>query len=361
MSVVRQVVYWLLVLSGLAWLAIRLNRRKVLVLAYHGVYAGPNDALLNHDGMHVRERRFARQIRWVARRYRVVSIDELRSERAPARAGRPRAVITLDDGYRNAHRVAFPILKTLSLPATLFLPTDFVLGRRGLWWDRLRAMLATTGKPTLPCALAGTDHLLPVRTVAERVAAAEALSPEIRNVPPARREEMLTALAGRLGVSGREPGAFGEPLAVGEIRDMLRYGITVGSHGTTHASFLTLDADNLERELTASKRVLEWLTSSPVHWLAYPHGDYSPAVADAARRAGYHGAVTTVEALANGRGGPYAVTRIGVHDNMTMPHFIVAVSGLHDLFVGLVAVATRLLRRRPSIRLALPFTGARSR
>jgi len=358
MRLARQVVYWLLVLSGLAWLAMRVNRRKVLVLAYHGVYTGPSDALLNHDGMHVRERRFVRQIRWVARHYRVVPIDELGT---PAPAGRPRAVITLDDGYRNVRRVVFPILKARSLPATLFLPTDFVLGRRGLWWDRLRAMLAATATPTLRCSLAGRDHLLPVRTIAERVAAAEALSPEIRNVPPARREALLAELAARLGVPGRDAGAFGAPLAAGEIREMLRHGVTVGSHGTTHASFLTLGADDLALELSASRLVLEGLTGARVRWLAYPHGDFSPAVADAVRRAGYHGAVTTVEALAAGRGDAYAVTRIGVHDNMTMAHFIVAVSGLHDVFVGLVAAARRLRRRGPAVGLAVPSAGARSR
>src|SRR5204862_5118554 len=103
------------------------NRRKILARPYHGVDAGENDPLLNHDGMHVRGHRFARQIRWLARHYHVVSISELGGGRAPAPAGRPRAVITLDDGYRNVHRVAFPILKARSLPATLFLPTDFVL------------------------------------------------------------------------------------------------------------------------------------------------------------------------------------------------------------------------------------------
>src|SRR5437867_4249850 len=55
----RHIVYWLLVLSGLPWLAARLNRRKVLVLVYHGVHAGRAEPVLNFDGMHVRARRFA--------------------------------------------------------------------------------------------------------------------------------------------------------------------------------------------------------------------------------------------------------------------------------------------------------------
>jgi peptidoglycan/xylan/chitin deacetylase (PgdA/CDA1 family) len=344
MHLMRQAVYWLLVLSGLAWLAARLNGRKVLVLAYHGVYEGPNDPLLNYDGMHVRASRFARQVRYVARRYRVVRLDELHDEEAAAR--RRRAVITIDDGYRNIRQVAHPILKARSLPATLFVPTDFVLGGQGMWWDRLRVMLATTRHSTLACSLGGSDHVLPIRTAAERLAAVQALNGEIRNAPPARREEMLAALAARLGVSGRDCGAFGEPLAATDLRDMHRDGMALGSHGTSHASFLHLSADDLDRELAASKNMLERLTRQRVEWLAYPHGDFSPAVADAARRAGYRGAVTTVEALVDTRRNPYALTRIGVHDNMTMAHFIVATSGLHDVVVAAAAAATRRWRRR---------------
>src|SRR6058998_3804137 len=76
----RHIVYWLLVLSGLPWLAARLNRRKVLVLVYHGVHAGRAEPVLNFDGMHVRARRFVRQMRYVSRRYRVVTLAHLTHE-----------------------------------------------------------------------------------------------------------------------------------------------------------------------------------------------------------------------------------------------------------------------------------------
>jgi peptidoglycan/xylan/chitin deacetylase (PgdA/CDA1 family) len=362
MRAVRQLAYWLLVLGGLAWLATRLNRRKVLVLAYHGVYGGPDDPLLNFDGTHVRSGRFARQMRWIARRYRVVPLDALADGRAAREAGRPRAAITLDDGYRGVHRFAFPILKARSLPATLFPPTDFVLGRRGLWWDRLRVMLATTSRTALPCSLAGRPHVLPVRTIEERRAALPALSHELRGMVPDRREEVLASLAAALGVPNGDGGALGQPLSVAELRDMARHGITLGSHGTSHDSFLHLSAEALDRELAESKRLLEQWGDRPVRWVAYPHGDFSDAVADAVRRAGYRGAVTTVEALDDGAGSPYAVKRVGVHDNMTMVHFLVAVSGLREFVIGILAAARRLghhaRRLRPRRAASLPPANA---
>jgi len=344
----RQIVYWLLVLSGLPWLAARLNRRKVLVLVYHGVHAGRDEPVLNFDGMHVRARRFVRQMRYVSRRYRVVTLDRLLEPGKASTPDRPCAVITIDDGYRNIHEVAFPILKRLRLPATLFVPTGFILDGRGFWWDRLRVIVGAAQRPTLPFHIAGTERMLAIRTVEEQRVALAALSDELRRLPRPRREDTLRSLATTLDVPPAEGGTFAEPLTPAEIRAMAEDGVTIGSHGVSHDSYLLLSRDALAHDLTESKRRLEEWTGMRVDWLAYPHGEFSDDVMQAARRAGYRGAVTTIEALNDERRDPYALRRIGVHDNMTLAHFIVATSGLRDFALGVIAAGTRLRRRAPA-------------
>jgi peptidoglycan/xylan/chitin deacetylase (PgdA/CDA1 family) len=358
MRIAKHIAYWLAIMSGLTWLAARLSRRKVLILCYHGVFDGPGDPLLNFDGMHVRVRRFARQMRYLSRRYRVVTLDELLDGMAPSSADRPLAVITIDDGYRNIYRFAYPILKRLKLPATLFLPTDFVLDGRGMWWDRLRVMLAATECPALRLSVDGTERLLPISTVEEQVAALPKLSDQLRCLPSPRREVLMESLAASLRVPGRDAGTFGEPLAVAEIRDMLAHGMAVGSHGASHDSLPLLDPHALSGELTESKRLLELLTKASVRWLAYPHGKFSPAVADAAVRAGYRGAVTTIEALNDGLGDPYTLRRIGVHDRVTIAHFIFATCGLRDFLLGILAGWKRLWSR-PHLSRPRPSTPIR--
>ena len=69
-----------------------------------------------------------RHLDWVARRFQIVSLDELRSRletRAPAR-DRPIAAITFDDGYRDVYEQAFPLLMRKGIPATVFVATDYV-------------------------------------------------------------------------------------------------------------------------------------------------------------------------------------------------------------------------------------------
>src|SRR2546425_8541018 len=104
MQIGRQIIYWLLVLGGLAWLSARLNRRKILVLVYHGVHSGHADPVLNFDGMHVRERRFARPMRYILPRYRVGALEPLPGPRQGPPPDRPLAGPTLPDRRRKNHQ-----------------------------------------------------------------------------------------------------------------------------------------------------------------------------------------------------------------------------------------------------------------
>ena len=344
MRTLKELAYWLLVLSGLCWVATRLNRRKLLVLLYHGVDSGSLDPLMNFDGLHVRRERFEQQMNYLAAHYRVVPLDQLLDGRPGPDRGKPLAAITADDGYSNLYHHAYPVLKRLSLPATVFVITDYLQSGRARWWDRMRAMVAATRIPAVRVPLGGTPRWLPLGTVAEKQAALRAVARELQSLPPGRREALLARLAADLRVEGL---ALATPRSLGadQLREMASDGISIGSHGHSHDSFLHLNRAQLLAELAESKRVLESVMERPVPWLAYPYGDFSPEVAAAAAEAGYRGACTTIEQLNNGIPDPFAVRRMGVDDNMTLAHFIVATSGLRD-FLKELRRACRFWRAR---------------
>ena len=74
--------------------------------------------------------------------YRVISLRDLvgflKLEKAiPKKA----VVITIDDGYRSAYDIAFPILQKYGFTATLFIYTDFVdIPRSSVTWEQLEEM-----------------------------------------------------------------------------------------------------------------------------------------------------------------------------------------------------------------------------
>ncbi len=70
----------------------------------------------------------------------------------------------------------------------------------------------------------------------------------------------------------------------------------------------------MERELAESRAIIEQGTGTPVRFLAYPYGQFSPAVFRALRNTGYDGACTGRCGLntPGGSDNPYALKRINI-------------------------------------------------
>ena len=352
MGVIKELAYRLFVAAGVTSAAAWLNRRKAVILAYHDVYTSGPDPVANYDGLRLRLALFERQMRYMATHYEVVPLDEIRDLPAGSRHRRSLAAITFDDGYANFYRHAYPILRRFGLPATVFVVTDFLVHGRPFWWDRLRAMIAATQRPSVRIDVDGIQQF-PLATAQDKQTTLTDLSPRLLTLPPSRREALLAGLAVDLDVDDQTPAICGS-LSADELREMARDGISVGSHGRSHDSFLHLSRDALLAELTESKRVLESVVGGPVTWLCYPHGEFSADAVEAAIRAGYRSAVTVIEGLHDPAADPYAVRRIGVNDHMTFAQFIVAASGLREMLKDLLRVRRQRrgeMRGQPTARI----------
>ena len=111
----------------------------VPILVYHNL--GPQSKgrlVLSADA-------FAEQMRYLKREgYRVVSLTEF-VEWLQLKRQLPRksVVLTFDDGYQSFREYAYPVLKKLGFPATLFVYTDYVgTGRNALTWEQLKSLAA---------------------------------------------------------------------------------------------------------------------------------------------------------------------------------------------------------------------------
>ena len=88
---------------------------------------------------------FTEQMRYLkSEGYRVVTLAEF-VEWLQLRRQLPKktVVLTFDDGYRSFRDYAYPLLKQLGFPATLFVYTDYVgAGKNALSWEDLRSLAA---------------------------------------------------------------------------------------------------------------------------------------------------------------------------------------------------------------------------
>jgi peptidoglycan/xylan/chitin deacetylase (PgdA/CDA1 family) len=95
------------------------------------------------------------------------------------------------------------------------------------------------------------------------------------------------------------------------LRDLVRAGVTIGSHAATHADLRRLDDAALAHELSDSRCALEDGLGIAVRSIAYPFGSQDARVRAAAGAAGYELGFT-IGVPADGRD-PLALPRHGVY------------------------------------------------
>jgi len=115
-----------------AWQRARRGRAPVMVLFYHRVAdSEPNDWTLQRAD-------FARQIRWLERRFDLISLAAAERRIASGHNARPAVSLTFDDGYGENCDFALPLLVEKGIPCTYFVSTDNVLTGRPFPHDQKR-------------------------------------------------------------------------------------------------------------------------------------------------------------------------------------------------------------------------------
>ncbi len=238
---------------------------------------------------------FEAQMRYVRRRYRVLSLDELCEEIEKPSRKEDAVAITFDDGYRDLHTHALPVLRKYQIPATIFLAVASIETGQVPWYDRIFLALKVFPKDEFEIVLDRPRNFRLVSPQARLQTAAEIIQ-HLRTLPDERRKEYCAALEEQIRLPQDE--LKDRMLTWDQIRAMCREGITFGSHTMTHPVVSRLTESQLEPELGESKRALEHRIGSRAVHFAYPFGkpaDCGTAALPFLVQNGYRSAATTVE------------------------------------------------------------------
>jgi peptidoglycan/xylan/chitin deacetylase (PgdA/CDA1 family) len=101
------------------------NRQRVVILCYHGVTERSKRHPSDAHGLHIRADRFEKQLDYLRRNYKVISLAEF-VKACQNKAPLPdySVVLTFDDGYRNFLTCALPRLAARNMHVSIFLITD---------------------------------------------------------------------------------------------------------------------------------------------------------------------------------------------------------------------------------------------
>lgn len=280
----------------LQWLSPAGPRARLSILIFHRVLPAPDPLFPDEvDGA-----AFDRLCAWVKQWFQVLPLDEaavrLRSGSLPARA----LSITFDDGYRDNHDVALPILQRHGLPATFFIATGFLDGGR-MWNDTL--IEAVRRAPAAQWDLAGVGEgqlgRLALGETADRAArraALRTLLPAAKHLEPVARQRLVDHVAGLAVKAGCK---LPEDLMMtcAQVQALRDAGMQVGAHTVNHPILALLDEAKAKREIIESRDTLQQLLGEPVRLFAYPNGvpgqDYGAREVALVQAAGFDTAVST--------------------------------------------------------------------
>lgn len=256
-----------------------------VVLLYHRV-GDPEGTPAVELVPRMRTARFAEQVGWAARHFRIVPAAEFPDEvTARLRCDRIPLAITFDDDIPEHLRFAVPVLADSGVPATFFLCGHALDAPRAQWWERLQR---AAERGLLVTSLLGT----PVEELARRAGsvpeAIHELAAAIESVRPEERDVISAALLRTLGGDPPDAGMRADDVAM--LADL---GHDVGFHTRRHDRLDLLDDDQLQHAMRTGVDVLREKVGRRPTALAYPHGGADPRVAAAARDAGWRTAFTT--------------------------------------------------------------------
>lgn len=327
----RRIIANVLYYSGALWLLSRLRfRGKTFVLMYHRVLPAGADTF-SSDSICVTPEAFARQMGFLRRHFRVLSIAELAEhlesgKELPSRS----CVVTFDDGWRDNYEHALPILREQQVPAVIFVATDYIGSDDCFWQERLSRLLFTGLR-------GGVDARALVEEVAARPGLAELDESEQRRLIRNAVDKLKKLQPAEIElIESRVREVVGPVTSLGEDRFMdwpqvaeLVRGtrVNVGAHGCSHTPLTKLAPERAAAELEEAGRKVAQVVGAPTVSIGYPNGNYDDAVVKLTRAAGYRLGFTTDKGLVGDVRDPFKLPRINIGGpaTSTEPDFLCAI------------------------------------
>lgn len=245
-------------------------RPGLVVLNYHRV-GDASACEFDRDVFAASADQLNEQIIRIKRQAPIVGLTEaLHLLRHPAQLKHPHVLLTFDDGYLDNYEVVLPVLRANSCSAVFFIISQLVGSSVLPWWDEIAFLIRNCRKLRLQLP---PPWDLQVDVQYNREAAINTVLSVFKSAGNLEPDRLLEGIREQAGVAVPEqPRRF---MNWGEIRELLQYGMEVGSHTCSHPILSRLPEAEQRRELVNSKAEIEADTGAPVRAFAYPIGSRS--------------------------------------------------------------------------------------
>jgi peptidoglycan/xylan/chitin deacetylase (PgdA/CDA1 family) len=283
MSIIRNLTKKALYYGGYYDVLGRLNapgENRLLIIFYHNLVEDKDFGGAWNRGCPSRGH-FDAHVKFIKAHYRVISVEEAAKEIInKGRLEMPSVAITFDDGYASMYSIAFPVLRKHDVPATIYLPTDWINRKMIPWWITLKDLIRNidfqkTGQRAAEDALGMSqtpviDPELP--QIRQRQILLSRAENFLRDLPDKVVRNSVNALKDLISKNDCFTPQDSDPLTWEQIREMAQAGVCFGAHTCSHLNLKHADLELSEREIAGSKREIEEKLNTKISGFAYPYG-----------------------------------------------------------------------------------------
>ena len=315
----KNTVYFLSFYSGIFYLFVafylKFKRRNypAVILFYHRFKEQNETTVLAR----LWAKSFERQMLFLKKWCNVISLEALIEKiRNKEDFSRPTVVITIDDGFRDNYDVAYPILKHLDLPATIYLTSGFINTQKAPWVDEIGNALVETNLKKLTFPVLFGDAVIQISTSEQQSIALHSIYKELLYLEHDRNVVLVQQLLNVLGRNYGSPINERVMLNWEEIREMSQAGISFGAHTVTHPTLSRMRLEEAESEIGESKRTLEKELGIEINHFAIPNGqnkDFTEPLRAYCEAGLFASVTTTNHGCVTKSSDPFNLPRICIH------------------------------------------------
>lgn len=259
---------------GLFWLCRLITRKKMRILAYHGISI--HDEVKFRPAFFISEEKFKKRVEYLlSRKYEIVTLDSAISDLRKGSIGNYSTVITFDDGFYSTFKYAFPFLLERNIPFTFYITSYYCLKENPvfrlaiqyIFWKTKKDILDFNGLELPFNGEVEIDSELKKHEILWKI-----IEFSEEKFDENQRMSLCEVLARQLEVDyeGMRRERFLSLMTIDEISEAAQMGVDIQLH--THRHVLPGSLDGVKREITENRNVLEPLAGKELKHLCYPSG-----------------------------------------------------------------------------------------
>jgi peptidoglycan/xylan/chitin deacetylase (PgdA/CDA1 family) len=268
-----------------------LNRKKMIILWYHGICDDNFTLLKGYDERHIPKSLFHQQLQFLNRKgYSFVNISELVDILSSKKQHKKTIALTFDDGFKNVITNAYPIMKQFHAKGCFYLTSSLIGEKNLLWTDYIETVVRNSKKGKFDFLYQGKKITYQLDTKKSYHNTMKDIKRKLKEISNGARKEHIQQFKDR--IINEIPAEF---LFSNweEIRRLDTTILEVGSHTKTHPNCVNIIQENeFIDEIRNSKIEIEQRCDHEIKHFCYPGGSYNDKVIQYVKMSGYTSAVT---------------------------------------------------------------------